>query len=105
MIVVGVVIFCGLWLLQGRSYMSLLVGLILLSSGINLSIVYGSDPELSQFAFVGGPETPSNDPLPQALTLTAIVIGFALLGFLVALIKRMVVSVGTLSSDAMKRED
>jgi multicomponent Na+:H+ antiporter subunit C len=45
------------------------------------------------------------DPMPQALILTAIVIGFAVQAFAVVLIHRVVQTVGTEDLDQMKATD
>lgn len=82
---VGAVAACGVYLLlRGRS-MSVVFGLALLSYAINLAlfsmgrVTVGAPPIL-------GPDGTSRvyaDPLPQALVLTAIVIGFAMTAFVV----------------------
>jgi multicomponent Na+:H+ antiporter subunit C len=45
------------------------------------------------------------DPMPQALILTAIVIGFAVQAFAVVLIQRVIQIVGTDDLDQMKATD
>ena len=45
------------------------------------------------------------DPLPQALILTAIVIGFGALAFAVVLVKRVYQTVGTDDIDVMHTTD
>ena len=90
-LVIGILVILGFYFLQQKSYRGIVIGLILLGNGINLSIFVGAEPTVGQYAFLevgqGTPE--SNDPLPQALVLTAIVIGFALTGFVIALVKSM----------------
>lgn len=84
----GVVTACGVYLtLRGRTF-SVVLGLSLISYAVNIFIfamgrlVSGLPPvvqeSVSQYA----------DPLPQALVLTAIVIGFGMTGFLVELALR-----------------
>ncbi|MEM1023549.1 MAG: Na+/H+ antiporter subunit C [Myxococcota bacterium] len=82
---VGVVASCGVYLLLRRRSMSVVFGLALLSYATNLvlfsmgRLTVGAPPIL-------GPEGESAvyaDPLPQALVLTAIVIGFAMTAFVV----------------------
>ncbi len=107
---IAFLLLAGLVLLQRRSFLGIVFGLILVSNGINLSIFYGSHPEIGMFAFItpeigNSPSMQSNDPLPQALVLTAIVIGFALLGFVVALVKKLTEVVGDFDAPAMKQED
>ena len=75
LIMLASVVGCGVYLLLSSHYGESLVGVALLSNGVNLLLIESSHS-------VG--ETP--DPLPQALILTAIVIGFALLSFLAAFI-------------------
>lgn len=57
------------FLILSRRYTDLLIGVALLSNGINILIMEMGQGE-------------GADPLPQALILTAIVIGFALVAFL-----------------------
>lgn len=101
-----VLIFLGLLFLLRGSFVGIAFGLILLGNGINLTIFAGSKPRLGMFAFVdsGAATSLSNDPVPQALVLTAIVIGFALLGFVVALIRK-VAAIGPIDGSFMKEED
>lgn len=63
----------GVYLLTSRQFTEIILGVALLSNGINLVLI-----ESSQQVIDGV------DPLPQALILTAIVIGFALITFLSA---------------------
>ena len=78
---IGLMTTCGVWLiLRPRTY-QVIIGLSLLSYAVNLFIFAmgrlraGSSPVLRG----DGPVDPSAyaDPVPQALVLTAIVIGFA----------------------------
>lgn len=80
-VAIGVITGSGVWLvLRPRTY-QLLIGLSLLSYAVNLFILgtgrlrVGAAPVLD----TDGAANPANytDPLPQALVLTAIVIGFA----------------------------
>jgi len=63
-------------------------GVILLGNGVNLWIMANGRNLSTVPAFVKQGQTLSTNPLPQALILTAIVIGFGLLGFLFALLKK-----------------
>lgn len=62
----------GSYHLLGSRYSEILIGIALISNGINLLLIESGQQE--------------GDPLPQALILTAIVIGFSLLAFLSAYI-------------------
>jgi multicomponent K+:H+ antiporter subunit C len=86
---IGVLVASGVWLLLRPRTFQVIVGLALLSYGVNLFIfsmgrrLFGLPPILQ-------PDVPASaytDPIPQALVLTAIVIGFATTAlFLVVLI-------------------
>ena len=85
-------IITGLWLLLQRSITKMIIGLILIGNSVNLSIFFASQPEINKPAFITGKaltESSSNDPVPQALVLTAIVIGFAFVSFSVAMGKQL----------------
>ena len=104
---VSLLVFAGLLMMQRRSFLHIILGLILLGNGVNLSIFVASNPDVGLFAFVGadGSIPYSNDPLPQALVLTAIVIGFALTAFLVALVKKLSTRVGDFDAPSMRWEE
>jgi multicomponent Na+:H+ antiporter subunit C len=83
--VMAVLFACGVYAMLERSLTRVLIGFLLLGNATNLLLlivmgVPGNAP------FYG--ETDVSDPLPQALTLTAIVITFAVSAFLLALIYR-----------------
>lgn len=84
--VVGVLYASGTYLLLQRTLTRIVIGLVLLGHGANLLLLMAGGlpgaPPLS------GPEgAPPNaaDPLPQALALTAIVITFGVVAFLLAI--------------------
>lgn len=80
-IAIGILVACGVWLLLRPRTFQVIIGLALLSYGVNLFIFsmgrprVGAAPILDKSGFVD----PSlyADPVPQALVLTAIVISFA----------------------------
>ena len=77
---IGVLVASGVWLILRPRTFQVIVGLTLISYGVNLFIFStgglrtGADPVLRA---VAGDLAQYTDPLPQALVLTAIVIGFA----------------------------
>lgn len=87
-IVMAVLFACGVYAMLERSLTRVLIGFLLLGNAANLLllIVMGR-PGIAPFFGAGDPQEMS-DPLPQALTLTAIVITFAVSAFLLALIYR-----------------
>jgi len=81
-IAIGVLAASGVWLLLRPRTFQIVLGLALLSYATNLFIVAMGRIRVGAPAFVQSGATPRAaefaDPLPQALVLTAIVIGFAM---------------------------
>lgn len=73
-------------LLQGRTF-PVALGLIFLSYGVNL-FLFSSGPLITGLPPLIHDGSESADPLPQALILTAIVIGFATTALLLVLALR-----------------
>lgn len=93
-IVVGLLVAGGTALVLKRGLVRITLGFILLSHAANLVLVVSGGTERRGIPIVGyGGE--AADPLPQAFALTAIVIGFGVTAFLLALAYRM----GELSGD------
>lgn len=78
---IGVLAASGIWLILRPRTFQLIIGLSLISYAVNLFIFSMSRPRTNVAPIVdpSGPINPGNyaDPVPQALVLTAIVIGFA----------------------------
>jgi len=106
---VGGLYAAGLYLMLGRSIGKLIVGLVLISQAANLLIFTAGGltrdrpPILPQEALQT--QVPFADPIPQALILTAIVIGFGVLAFALVLVHRTFQTVGTYDLDDMKATD
>lgn len=83
----GLLVGCGVHLLLARSVVRALLGFLLLGNGINLLFVVASGPR-GRAPIVGLGEGPMADPLPQAMSLTAIVITLAMTGFVLAMAHR-----------------
>lgn len=83
----AVLVTCGVYLVLRARTFPVVLGLSLLSYAVNLflfftgRLVTGAPP-------LAGAATPTADPLPQALVLTAIVIGFGMTAFVVILALR-----------------
>jgi len=88
-IVMAVLFACGVYAMLERSLTRVLIGFLLLGNAANLLllIVMGR-PGVAPFFDGSTPTDEMSDPLPQVLTLTAIVITFAISAFLLALIYR-----------------
>ncbi len=81
---IGLLTGCGIFLiLRGRTF-AVMLGLTMLSYAVNLFIFVSGGLTTGAGAVLGASEVYA-DPLPQALVLTAIVIGFAMTAFLVVL--------------------
>jgi multicomponent Na+:H+ antiporter subunit C len=107
--VVGGLYTASLYLMLRRSIVKLIIGLVLLSHAANLLIFTTSGLIRGQPPLIPLEATELTgsfaDPLPQALILTAIVIGFGVQAFSLVLIKRVYQTVGTDDLDKMKATD
>ena len=87
--VMGALYACGIYLLLERSLTRVLLGLMLLANATNLLILAtGGYAGLAPFYAGDTPAQDYNDPLPQALILTSIVISFAVTAFMLGIIYR-----------------
>ncbi|HHU38662.1 MAG TPA: Na(+)/H(+) antiporter subunit C [Propionibacterium sp.] len=87
-IVATVLIAAGVYLLTERSLTRILVGVLVMSNGVNVLFLIASGPAgdpplIDMFAGEG-----MADPLPQAMVLTAIVITMAVSAFVVTMAYR-----------------
>lgn len=112
-IILAVVIGCmyagAVYMLLRRSIVKLILGLSLLGQASNLLIftvgglVRGAPPVIPEGSeALGGIFA---DPLPQALILTAIVIGFGAQAFAIVLVKRVSDAAGSDDIDTMRLSD
>ncbi len=103
---VGCFVALGVYLLLSRSVIRMLLGMTILGNGVNLLIFTAGrltrevapivPPGLEQ------PDGPIANPLPQALILTAIVIGFAMFSFLLVLAFRAYQTLDADNTDTMR---
>lgn len=83
-LVIGVLTAGGVYLaLRGRTF-AVVLGLTLLSYAVNLFLFAMGRLTIGAPPVIGSGES-YTDPLPQALVLTAIVIGFAMTAFVIML--------------------
>jgi multicomponent K+:H+ antiporter subunit C len=87
---IGVLTGCGVWLLCKARTFEVVLGLTLWSYAVNLQIFAMGRLKTHAAPIVQAGVDPSAyaDPLPQALVLTAIVIGFAMTALVVVLALR-----------------
>ena len=83
--VVAAFIACGVYLLLDRTLLRVIIGLGLLSNGVNLSLLASGGLSPGGAPILGHGGGAVVDPLPQALILTAIVIGFGVTALLLTL--------------------
>jgi multicomponent K+:H+ antiporter subunit C len=84
---IAVVTACGIYLmLRGRTF-AVVLGLSMLGYAVNVFLFSMGKIWTNAMPVLTGGETVA-DPLPQALVLTAIVIGFATTGFIIELALR-----------------
>jgi len=108
-VVVGVLYAAGLYMILRRSIVKLIIGLGLLGHAANLLIFTVGRVTRANPPVIGHEAealiAPFADPLPQALILTAIVIGFGVQAFAIVLVKRAYQTVGTDDFDEMRSTD
>ncbi|MFO8027440.1 MAG: NADH-quinone oxidoreductase subunit K [Opitutales bacterium] len=108
-IVTGVLFGTGLYMMLRRSLTKLLLGLLLLANAANLLIFVASNPVKGQSPLIADGaevlERSAADPLPQALILTAIVIGFGVLAFAVILFSRVYLNTESDDSEQLTQTD
>lgn len=104
----GVLYASGIYLMLRRRLAQLIIGIGLLSNGTNLLIFTAGGLTRARPPVVSAGASalvePYADPVPQALVLTAIVIGFGLLAFSLVLAHRVHESAGTDDVDDVGRE-
>jgi len=101
-IAIGLLTACGIFLMLRPSTFSLVLGLTLLSYAVNLFLFASGRLTMDAPPLIrdGASYT---DPLPQALVLTAIVIGFGMTAYLVMLALRALAESGDDSVDAKEK--
>lgn len=85
-LLIGVLAGTGTYLVLHRTLTRIILGLGLLGNAINLLILASGDGP--GVAPIVGRDGDFTDPVPQALVLTAIVIGFGVISFLLAMAYR-----------------
>jgi multicomponent Na+:H+ antiporter subunit C len=105
---VGILMGGGFYLVMQRNLVRFIFGLILLSGGVNLLIFTvgrverGAPPLIPEGAYA--PVGEVANALPQALILTAIVIGFGLTAFAMVLLLRAYERLGSVLTDELGTE-
>jgi len=93
LLTISIVVGAAVYLMLSRDIFRMVVGLSMLSAAVNLIVFaagrFGSTTPPLRLSATDSAAAASSDPLVQALVLTAIVIGFALLCFALVLGARL----------------
>lgn len=105
----SVIVAASVFLILSRDTLRLVVGLAMLGGAANLTVFLAGRPGSSVPPIIAaGAEilpTAAANPLPQALALTAIVIGFALLCFALVLIANLARQDARQDGDALRASE
>ncbi len=108
-LVIGGLYGASVYLMLRRSLVKLIFGLALLGHASNLLILSMGKVSRGHPPLIPQSETalisPYSDPLPQALILTAIVIGFGVQAFAIILVRKVYKAVGTDDLDRINTTD
>lgn len=114
-VLIGVLVTSSIYLLLQRNLFDVLLGVALLSHSVNVLLISISGwrpetkpPILEDSGIAADAALQSAvyvDPLPQALILTAIVIGFGTISFLIVLLARTYETNKSLAAGEMSGED
>lgn len=107
-ILVGILYAAGIYMLLRRSIVKFIIGIILLSNATNLLVFLSAGIIPGKPVFTGDGiinHAELADPLPQALVLTAIVIGFGIVVYTIALKYKFFEVTGTDDLDQLKKTD
>ncbi|MEM6905963.1 MAG: NADH-quinone oxidoreductase subunit K [Pseudomonadota bacterium] len=102
----GTLAGAGVYLMLGRHMLAMVFGLSLIGSAANLVVFAGGRVREGAAPLIGeglaAPLEAVANPLPQALVLTAIVIGFGIAAFALALTLAAYHRLGTVDPEKMK---
>jgi multicomponent K+:H+ antiporter subunit C len=102
-IAIGILTACGIFLMLRARTFSLVLGLTLLSYAVNLFLFASGRLQMDAPPLIRDGANYA-DPLPQALVLTAIVIGFGMTAYLVMLALRALSESGDDHVDAKEKQ-
>ncbi len=108
-ILIGALFASAVYLMLRRSIVDLVFGIVMLSHAANLIVFTSGGLERNKPPLVAEMkdqmEYVASDPLSQALVLTAIVISFGLVAFLLALVAQLYWKTGSDDSDGVSPEN
>jgi multicomponent Na+:H+ antiporter subunit C len=102
----GIMAAASIYLMLAGNIIRFIFGLVIATNAVNLLIFVGGRLSSTRPPLIADPAKKIHEPvanaLPQALILTAIVIGFALLTFVFILFYRTYQSLGTIDTEKMR---
>ena len=105
-VLIAVLFGCGFYLLMRRSFLRVILGLMLLGHAANLLVFTSAGITRGPAPLVppGMAAAPAHaaDPIPQALVLTAIVISFGVSAFALVLFRRAYGMIGSDDTDQLR---
>lgn len=108
-LLVGILYTAGVYMLLRRSIVKFIIGIIFMSNATNLLVFLAGGLAAGEPAFTQATSEASesvvSDPLPQALVLTAIVIGLGIVVFTLALKFRFFQETGSDDLDQLQQTD
>ncbi len=108
-LLVGILYTAGVYMLLRRSILKFIIGVIFMSNATNLLVFLAGGLAAGKPAFTEATEKAAADsladPVPQALVLTAIVIGLGIVVFTLALKFRFFQETGSDDLDQLQQTD
>lgn len=108
-VLIGILVSIGCYLMLDGRLLRIVIGLSIFSHSINLMFLISSKTQTEGPPLIlKGQDillSATADPLPQALILTAIVIGFAMVAFFIVLSQRIITYYGMDDVSKLKEAD
>jgi multicomponent Na+:H+ antiporter subunit C len=102
---IGATVAAGVYLMLSRDLLRSVIGLSLIGTAVNLVLLVTGRPDTAAPPVIlegGNVLEAASNPLPQALVLTAIVIGFSLTCFSLILVLAIAQRTGSRDSDRLQ---
>ncbi|AOM82558.1 Na(+)/H(+) antiporter subunit C [Salisediminibacterium beveridgei] len=99
---IGIFVSVATYLILTKSLLRVILGVVILSHAAHLLLLTLSGLKLGSPPLLGEEAASYADPLPQALILTAIVIGFGITAFMLVLAYRTYKAHGTDNFDELR---
>lgn len=106
-LMIGVIFGIGIFMVTSESLLRVVLGVSILGQAANLLVFSSGHLKTGDVAFIDSGYQPalSTDPIPQAMVLTAIVIGFAITAFSVVLARQIFLKLNTDHLDDLASEE